>query len=50
VLEGIGLIAKKHKNRIVWQGDASAEDKDISLNAINLENTELDEEEAAIDF
>ncbi|KAL6650638.1 hypothetical protein ACP70R_009563 [Stipagrostis hirtigluma subsp. patula] len=47
VLEGIGLIEKKHKNRIRWKGSSDTEpnvDNDISVLEKEVENLNLQEQ------
>ncbi|OMJ77333.1 hypothetical protein SteCoe_23076 [Stentor coeruleus] len=49
VLEGIGLIEKKHKNRIRWIGSKSNEDFSQEIMNYEREMRELKEEEDKID-
>ncbi|OMJ85837.1 hypothetical protein SteCoe_12750 [Stentor coeruleus] len=49
VLEGIGLIEKKHKNRIRWIGSKSNEDFSQEIKNYEREMRELKEEEEKID-
>ena len=49
VLEGIGLIEKKHKNRIRWIGSKTSEDYSQEIKNYEREMKELKEEEEMID-
>ena len=49
VLEGIGLIEKKHKNRIRWIGSKTNEDFSQEIKNYEREMRELKEEEEKID-
>lgn len=52
VLEGIGLIQKKHKNKIQWVGnvEGGGENYSFEFNRINNELEELDKEEEFLDL
>ena len=50
VLEGIGLIEKKHKNRIRWVGSKTTEDFSQEIRSYEREMRELKEEEEKIDM
>lgn len=50
VLEGIGLIEKKHKNRIKWVGSKTNEDFSQEIKSYEREMKELKDEEEKIEM
>ena len=52
VLEGIGLIQKKHKNQIQWVGSVDGADHSLAseCSRINRELDELTQEEETLDY